>query len=100
MGFYLRRSIGLGPMRVSVSTRGLGASIGVPGLRVGAGPRGAYVSLANGVVTYRATTRMRAGAARTAPTTPAPAPRPSEPAAPAVVPTVESNGRHRRARVR
>jgi hypothetical protein len=57
MSFYLRKSIGLGPMRVSLSTRGLGASIGVPGLRVGAGPRGAYVSLAGGVVSYRATTR-------------------------------------------
>jgi hypothetical protein len=60
VSFYLRKSIGLGPMRVSVSTRGLGASIGVPGLRVGAGPRGAYVSLAGGTVRYRSTTRSRA----------------------------------------
>jgi hypothetical protein len=68
VSFYLRRSVGLGPMRVSLSTRGLGASIGVPGLRVGDGPRGAYVSLAGGVVSYRATTRRRARS-RTGPTT-------------------------------
>lgn len=57
MSFYLRKSIGLGPLRVSMSSRGLGASVGVPGLRLGAGPRGTYVSLGYGGIRYRTTVR-------------------------------------------
>jgi hypothetical protein len=67
VSFYLRKSIGLGPMRVSLSSRGIGASVGVPGLRVGAGPRGAYVSLAGGAVTYRAAARRSKRATSEAP---------------------------------
>lgn len=71
MSFYLRTSIGVGPVRVSMSRSGLGASVGVPGFRLGAGPRGAYVSLGGGLVSYHATVRSRRGgsAVRTTPVT-------------------------------
>ncbi|WP_409181194.1 DUF4236 domain-containing protein [Amycolatopsis sp. VS8301801F10] len=57
MSFYLRTRVNVGPLRVSMSRAGLGASAGVPGFRVGAGPRGAYVTLGGGLVSYRTTTR-------------------------------------------
>ncbi len=67
MSFSLRTSIGVGPLRVSMSRSGLGASVGVPGFRLGAGPRGTYVSLGGGLISYRATVRSPRGssAART-----------------------------------
>ena len=76
MSFYLRTSIGVGPFRVSMSRSGLGASVGVPGFRLGAGPRGTYVSLGGGLVSYRATVRSprRSSAVRTTPVA-----RPSDP---------------------
>ncbi|MBB1154682.1 DUF4236 domain-containing protein [Amycolatopsis dendrobii] len=63
MSFYLRTRVKVGPLRVSMSRAGLGASVGVPGFRVGAGPRGAYVTLGGGLVSYRATTRSTAPSA-------------------------------------
>lgn len=57
MSFYLRTRIRVGPLRVSMSRSGLGASVGVPGFRFGAGPRGAYISLGGGLASYRATVR-------------------------------------------
>jgi hypothetical protein len=44
MGWYFRKSKKFGPFRLTLSKRGLGASVGAKGLRVGTGPRGAYVS--------------------------------------------------------
>lgn len=45
MGWGFRKSIKLGPVRLNLSKGGgLGASIGVKGLRVGTGPRGARLS--------------------------------------------------------
>jgi hypothetical protein len=35
MAFYFRKSLRLGPLRVNLSKRGVGASIGVKGARVG-----------------------------------------------------------------
>lgn len=69
MSFYLRTSIGVGPLRVGMSRSGLGASVGVPGFRLGAGPRGTYISLGGGLVSYRATVRSPRGssAVRTTP---------------------------------
>lgn len=55
MSIYLRTSIRLGPVRVGVSKAGIGISAGVPGLRVGTGPRGSYVRVGAGGVSYRAT---------------------------------------------
>ena len=46
MGVYFRKSIKLGPMRLNLSKRGVGMSVGVKGLRIGtrAGGRGTYIS--------------------------------------------------------
>lgn len=76
MSFYLRTSIGVGPLRVSMSRSGLGASVGVPGFRLGAGPRGTYISLGGGLVSYRATVRSARGISRVRTT---PADRPNHP---------------------
>lgn len=40
MGWNFRRSIRLGPLRFNLSKSGAGASIGIPGLRVGKDARG------------------------------------------------------------
>ncbi|RVA15894.1 DUF4236 domain-containing protein, partial [Mesorhizobium sp. M7A.F.Ca.CA.002.05.1.1] len=42
MGFYVRKSISAGPFRFNFSSGGVGASVGVQGLRIGTGPRGHY----------------------------------------------------------
>jgi hypothetical protein len=68
MSFYLRTSIKVGPVRLNMSRSGLGASVGAPGFRVGAGPRGTYVSLGGGLASYRATVhRNRRSSQRTTP---------------------------------
>jgi hypothetical protein len=43
VGFYLRKRFNVGPVRLNLSKSGLGVSVGIPGLRIGKGPRGAYV---------------------------------------------------------
>lgn len=49
MGFYLRKSFRMGPVRLNLSKSGLGASIGVKGARVGITSRGrAYVHAGRG----------------------------------------------------
>lgn len=53
MGWYIRKSVSLGPIRLNTSKSGLGASIGVRGGRVGVGPRGSYVSMGRGGLYYR-----------------------------------------------
>jgi Protein of unknown function (DUF4236) len=55
MGFYLRKSVSVGPFRFNLSGAGLGVSVGVPGFRVGSGPRGNYVHLGRAGVYYRHT---------------------------------------------
>ncbi|HWS72618.1 MAG TPA: DUF4236 domain-containing protein, partial [Thermoanaerobaculia bacterium] len=55
MGFYLRKSVSLGPFRFNLSSSGIGVSAGIPGFRVGTGPRGNYVHLGRGGVYYRHT---------------------------------------------
>lgn len=55
MGFYLRNSISVGPLRFNLSKSGIGVSAGVRGLRFGAGPRGNYVHMGRGGLYYRAT---------------------------------------------
>jgi hypothetical protein len=54
MGFYIRKSIKAGPFRFNLSKSGLGVSAGVPGFRVGTGPRGNYVHMGRHGVYYRA----------------------------------------------
>lgn len=54
MSFYLRKSLKAGPFRLNLSKSGIGVSTGVPGFRVGTGPRGNYVHLGRHGVYYRA----------------------------------------------
>ena len=54
MGFYVRKSVKAGPFRFNMSKSGVGVSVGVPGFRIGAGPRGNYVHMGRGGVYYRA----------------------------------------------
>jgi hypothetical protein len=53
MEWSFRRSVRMGPLRVSVSRSGVGASVGVGGARVGVGPRGSYVSFSGGGFQYQ-----------------------------------------------
>ena len=55
MGFYLRKSISVGPLRFNLSKSGIGVSAGIKGLRFGTGPRGNYVHMGRGGLYYRAT---------------------------------------------
>ncbi len=55
MGFYIRKSISVGPFRFNLSKSGVGVSAGIKGLRVGAGPRGNYVHMGRGGLYYRKT---------------------------------------------
>src|SRR5690349_19826240 len=55
MGFYIRKSVRVGPFRFNLSKSGIGVSAGVPGFRVGMGPRGNYIHAGRGGFYYRAT---------------------------------------------
>ncbi|ASW54452.1 DUF4236 domain-containing protein [Plantactinospora sp. KBS50] len=52
MTFYLRTSLKAGPFRFNLSSSGVGVSAGVPGFRIGTGPRGNYVRVAGRGATY------------------------------------------------
>jgi hypothetical protein len=53
MGWYLRKSLKLGPVRFNLSKSGIGTSIGVKGLRVGTGRRGRYLQGGRGGLYFR-----------------------------------------------
>lgn len=53
MGFYFRQGARLGPFRINFSKSGIGLSAGIPGFRIGTGPRGAYIHAGMGGVYYR-----------------------------------------------
>lgn len=53
MGWYLRKALNLGPLRINLSKSGLGVSAGIKGLRVGAGPRGKYLHAGREGLYYR-----------------------------------------------
>jgi hypothetical protein len=72
MGFYLRKSVSLGPFRFNLSGSGVGMSVGVRGFRVGSGPRGNYVRIGRGNVYYRQTLPVPS-TPRVVPAVPAPA---------------------------
>jgi len=55
MGFYLRKSVKVGPLRFNFSKSGIGVSAGVRGLRIGTGPRGNYVHMGRHGLYYRQT---------------------------------------------
>lgn len=54
MSIYLRTSLKAGPFRFNLSPSGIGVSVGVPGFRVGSGPRGNYVRIGGRGVHYAA----------------------------------------------
>lgn len=43
MGFFIKKGINFGPLRLNLSKSGLGLSFGGKGLRLGTGPKGAYI---------------------------------------------------------
>ncbi|MGD9970365.1 MAG: DUF4236 domain-containing protein [Sulfuricurvum sp.] len=49
MGFYIRKSITVGPIRFNLSKSGIGVSAGIKGLRFGAGPIDNYIHMGIGV---------------------------------------------------
>jgi hypothetical protein len=53
MGLSFRKSISFGPMRVNLSTRGIGYSVGVKGARIGVNRRCTYVSMGAAGIQYR-----------------------------------------------
>jgi Protein of unknown function (DUF4236) len=53
MGWYFRKSVGFGPLRLNLSKSGIGASVGVRGARIGVGPRGNSVRLGRGGLYYQ-----------------------------------------------
>src|SRR6185369_12343663 len=55
MGFYIRKSVRVGPLRFNLSKSGIGVSAGIPGFRLGMGPRGNYIHAGRGGFYYRAT---------------------------------------------
>jgi hypothetical protein len=53
VGWYLRKGLSFGPLRINLSKSGLGGSVGVKGFRVGTGPRGRYLHAGRGGLYYR-----------------------------------------------
>jgi hypothetical protein len=54
MGWYLRKSVKLGPIRFNLSKSGVGASTGIPGFRVGVRPNGqSYIHAGRHGIYYR-----------------------------------------------
>lgn len=53
MGLTFAKSGRFGAVRFNFSGSGIGMSVGVPGLRIGTGPRGAYISGGVGGFRYR-----------------------------------------------
>ena len=53
MGFFIRKAFRFGPFRLNLSKSGVGASVGVKGLRVSTGPRGTELYAGRGGVYYR-----------------------------------------------
>ena len=53
MGFLFRKSLGLGPFRLTLSKSGLSGSFGIKGFRIGVNTRGSWISVGAGGVSYR-----------------------------------------------
>ena len=70
MGFYFRKTVKFGPMRLNFSKSGIGVSAGVKGARVSMGPRGTYIHAGTGGFYY--SQRIGGPSVRTAPPRPTP----------------------------
>ncbi|MDI1267867.1 MAG: DUF4236 domain-containing protein [Polaromonas sp.] len=53
MGVSFAKSVRFGAVRFNFSGSGIGMSVGIPGLRIGTGPRGAYIAGGAGGFRYR-----------------------------------------------
>jgi hypothetical protein len=53
MGLYFRKSVKLGPLRLTASKSGVSVSAGVKGARLTSGPRGTYITVGAHGLTYR-----------------------------------------------
>ena len=53
MGWYIRKSKNIGPIRVNLSKSGLGISGGVKGFRISKGPKGTYLNAGRNGIYYR-----------------------------------------------
>ncbi len=53
MGWYIKKSKSVGPLRFNLSKSGIGMSAGVKGARVSFGPRGTYINLGRNGIYYR-----------------------------------------------
>lgn len=67
MGLSYSRSVKLGPVRFNFSGSGIGVSTGIKGLRIGTGPRGAYIS--GGVAGFRYRQSLSGGRRHATPVT-------------------------------
>ena len=54
MGFYLKKTITLGGLKLNFSKSGVGLSAGFKGFRLGTGPKGNYIHMGRGGLYYRA----------------------------------------------
>jgi hypothetical protein len=63
MGWYLRKSVKFGQLRVNFSKSGIGYSFGVKGARIGTGPRGPYIAGGRYGIYYRQSLKAHAPAA-------------------------------------
>ncbi len=91
MGFYLRKSLRVGPVRFNLSKSGVGVSGGVRGFRVGAGPRGNYVHMGRHGLYYRATLPSgSAGGSSASALAPRPSGRPDRPLSETPMRVIES----------
>ncbi len=69
MGFHIRKSVSLGPVRFNLSKSGVGMSTGMRGLRWGTGPRGNYVHMGrHGLYFRQSLTPAPSGGTRSTPT--------------------------------
>ena len=53
MGWYIRKSKKVGPLRINLSKSGIGVSTGIKGLRISKGPKGTYLNAGRGGIYYR-----------------------------------------------
>lgn len=70
MGWYLRKSVKFGPLRVNFSKSGIGYSFGVKGARIGTGPRGPYIAGGRYGLYYRQSLKAHTHPPRTVPARP------------------------------
>lgn len=64
MGLSFAKSVKFGAVRFNFSGGGIGVSVGVPGLRIGTGPRGAYIGGGMGGFRYRKSLGTSSSASR------------------------------------